>query len=136
MQSINILEYVQENVLKSLFNKVAGLKDCWKTYLLHSYLRFYFSLGQSIIKSINFPELCFSKTLLAPLTPPPLPPLMSFQNFQKRKGGEEEVSDFSHKKGGVGKIRFFLKKRVFGVCVFFVYLHHFYQYYLYITERT
>ena len=108
MQSINILEYVQENVLKSLFNKVAGLKDCWKTYLLHSYLRFYFSLGQSIIKSINFPELCFSKTLLAPLTPPPpLPPLMGFQNFQKRKGGGGGGSDFSHKKGGVGKIRFF-----------------------------
>ena len=88
MQSINILEYVQENVLKSLFNKVAGLKDCWKTYLLHSYLRFYFSLGQSIIKSINFPELCFSKTLLAPLTPPPppLPPFNEFSKFSKKEG--------------------------------------------------
>ena len=33
-------------MLESLFNKVAGLQDCCKAYLLHSLLRFYLSLGK------------------------------------------------------------------------------------------
>ena len=39
-------------MLESPFNKVAGLQDCWETYLLHAHLRFYFSLGKTL-KKIN-----------------------------------------------------------------------------------
>ena len=35
-------------MLESLFNKVAGLQDCCKTYLLHAHLRYYFSLGKTL----------------------------------------------------------------------------------------
>ena len=35
-------------MLESLFNKVAGLQDCCKAYLLHTLLRFYFSLGKTL----------------------------------------------------------------------------------------
>ena len=111
MQSINILEYVQENVLKSLFNKVAGLKDCWKTYLLHSYLRFYFSLGKTL-KNQTFQNFFFLKHSWHP------PPFNEFSKFSKKEGRGGGVSDFSHKKGGVGKIRFFLKKG--GVSLIFI----------------
>ena len=34
-------------MLESLFNKVAGLQDCCKAYLLHTLLRFYFSLDKT-----------------------------------------------------------------------------------------
>ena len=34
-------------MLESPFNKVAGLQDCCKTYLLHALLRFYFSLAKT-----------------------------------------------------------------------------------------
>ena len=74
---------------------------------------------------------------------------VSFQNFQKMGEG----SDFSHKKGGFGKIWGCFKKGVslifilispflcylslsVLVCVCFVYLHHFCQYYLCFTGRT
>ena len=50
MQSLKLLKYAQENVLESLFNKVAGLQECCKTYLLYSHLRFYFSLDKSLKK--------------------------------------------------------------------------------------
>ena len=39
--------------LESLFNKAADFQDCWNTYLLHSHLRFYFSLGK-ILKKYKF----------------------------------------------------------------------------------
>ena len=39
-------------VLESLFNKVGGLQDCCKTYLLHALLRFYFSLYNGMASSI------------------------------------------------------------------------------------
>ena len=46
------MEYSQEHthvpVLESLFDKVAGLQDFCKTYLLHALLRFYFSLGKTL----------------------------------------------------------------------------------------
>ena len=35
-------------MLESLFNKVAGLQDCCKAYLLHTPLKFYFSLGKTL----------------------------------------------------------------------------------------
>ena len=35
-------------MLQSLFNKVAGPQDCYKTYLLHALLRYYFSLGKTL----------------------------------------------------------------------------------------
>ena len=42
-QFLKLLEYSQETpVLEYLFNKVAGIQDCCKTYLLHSHLRLYF----------------------------------------------------------------------------------------------
>ena len=41
-------------MLESLFNKVAGLQDCCKTYLLHALVRFYFSLGKTLKNFINF----------------------------------------------------------------------------------
>ena len=84
-------------------------------------------------------------------TPSP-PPLckrwgVEFSKFAK-KGG----LDFSHKKGGVGKIGGYFKKRRVSLifiltstfqyypslsvwCVYFVFLHHFYQHYLYFTEQ-
>ena len=40
-------------MLESLFNKVAGLQDCCKAYLLHTLLRFYFSLGKTLKKFIQ-----------------------------------------------------------------------------------
>ena len=54
-QSLKLLEYAQENVLQSLFNKAAGLHDFCKTYLLYSHLRFYFSFGKTLKKFMNFP---------------------------------------------------------------------------------
>ena len=38
-------EHSQENacVAESVLDKIAGLQDCCKTYLLHAHLRFYFS---------------------------------------------------------------------------------------------
>ena len=55
MQSLKLLENTQENVLESLFNKVTGLQDCSKTYLLYSHLRFYFPLGKKFHQlSINY----------------------------------------------------------------------------------
>ena len=52
---------------ESLFNKIAGLQDCCKTYLLHSHLRFYFSLGKAWKSSINFPywKICQVKSISA-----------------------------------------------------------------------
>ena len=42
-------------VLKCLFNKVAGLQDCSKTFLFFtSHSRFYFSLGKTLKNFINF----------------------------------------------------------------------------------
>ena len=41
-------------VLKSLFNKVPGLQDCCKTYLLHALLRFYLPLPKTFKSFINF----------------------------------------------------------------------------------
>ena len=35
-------------MMESLFNKVAGPQDCFKTYLLHALLRFYFPLGKTM----------------------------------------------------------------------------------------
>ena len=40
-------------MLESLFNKVAGLQDSCKTYLLHALLRFHFSLGKALENFIN-----------------------------------------------------------------------------------
>ena len=40
-------------MLESLFNKVAGLQDCCKAYLLHTLLRFYFSLGKNFKNLIH-----------------------------------------------------------------------------------
>ena len=40
-------------MLESLFNKVAGLQDCCKAYLLHSLLRFYLSLGKTLKNFIH-----------------------------------------------------------------------------------
>ena len=37
-------------MLESLFNNVAGLQDCCKTYLLHALLRFCFSLAKTLKK--------------------------------------------------------------------------------------
>ena len=34
-------------MLESLSNNVAGSHDCYKTYLLHALLQFYFSLGKT-----------------------------------------------------------------------------------------
>ena len=42
------MEYGQGNVLESLFNKIAGFQDCWKTYLLPSHSRLYFSSGKNL----------------------------------------------------------------------------------------
>ena len=39
-------------VLESLFNKAAGLQECYKTHLLQFHSRFYFSLGKTF-KNIN-----------------------------------------------------------------------------------
>ena len=50
-QSLKLLEFEKENLLESFFNKVAGPEDCHKTYLLHSHLRFYFSLGKTLKKN-------------------------------------------------------------------------------------
>ena len=36
-----------------LFNDVAGLQDCCKGYLLHTLLRFYFSLGKTLKNFIH-----------------------------------------------------------------------------------
>ena len=41
-------------VLESLFNEVADLQDCWKTYLLHIDLKFYFSLSKTLKISPTF----------------------------------------------------------------------------------
>ena len=35
-------------MMEALFNKVAGPQDCFKTYLLHALLRFYFPLGKTM----------------------------------------------------------------------------------------
>ena len=40
-------------MLRSHFNKVAGLQDCCKTYLLHALLRFYFSLAKTLKSFID-----------------------------------------------------------------------------------
>ena len=40
-------------MLESVFNNVAGLQDCCKAYLLHTLLRFYFSLGKTLNKFIH-----------------------------------------------------------------------------------
>ena len=40
-------------MLESLFNKVAGLQDCCKVYLLHTLLRFHFSLGNTLKNFIH-----------------------------------------------------------------------------------
>ena len=40
-------------VLECLLNKVVGLQDCCKTYLVHAHLRFYFSLGKTSKNFIN-----------------------------------------------------------------------------------
>ena len=64
-------------MLQFLFNKVAGLQDCCKTYLLHAFLRFYFSLGKTLKNFINFftnyvplknvkCKVMFTKTYLEP----------------------------------------------------------------------
>ena len=37
-------------MLESLFNKVAGLQDCCKTYPLHTHLRLYFSQVKTLKK--------------------------------------------------------------------------------------
>ena len=41
-------------MLESLFNKVAGVQDCFKTYLLHALLRFHFPLSKTLKNVINF----------------------------------------------------------------------------------
>ena len=41
-------------MLESLFNKVAGVQDCFKTYLLYALLRFYFPLSKTLKNVINF----------------------------------------------------------------------------------
>ena len=51
-QSIKPLGYSYEIVLESLFNKVAGLQDCYKTYLLYSHLRFYLSLRKNVMMEL------------------------------------------------------------------------------------
>ena len=40
-------------MLESPFNKVAGLHDCCKAYLLHTLLRFHFSLGKTLKNFIH-----------------------------------------------------------------------------------
>ena len=40
-------------MLESLFNEVAGIQDCCKAYLLHTILRFYFSLGKTLKNFIH-----------------------------------------------------------------------------------
>ena len=47
MQPLKLLEYAQENVLEA-----ASLQDYFKTYLLLTQLRSYFSLG----KTLKFPH--------------------------------------------------------------------------------
>ena len=57
--SLKFLEYAQENVLKSLFNNIAGLQGCCKT--LYSPLRFYFSLGKKFHQlSMNYIKVIFT----------------------------------------------------------------------------
>ena len=51
-------------VLESLFNKVAGLPDCCKSYLLHAHLRFYFSLGKTLKKFNAFLKNIKCKVML------------------------------------------------------------------------
>ena len=56
MLHLKRFEYSQKiSVLESLFNKVKGLQECCKTYLLHAHLRFYFSSGKTLKIFINFP---------------------------------------------------------------------------------
>ena len=44
MEEVNFWNtYWKTPMLESHFNKVVGLQDCFKTYLLHALLRFYFS---------------------------------------------------------------------------------------------
>ena len=60
--SLKLWEYSQEtSVFKSIFNKVAGLQDCCKTYLFHTQLRFYFSSGKTLKTFINFLLTMFYK---------------------------------------------------------------------------
>ena len=40
-------------MLESLFHEVAGIQDCCKAYLLHTLLRFYFSLGKTLKNFIH-----------------------------------------------------------------------------------
>ena len=40
---------------ESLFNKVAGLQDCCKTYIVHPHVRFYFAVCKTLKKLINVP---------------------------------------------------------------------------------
>ena len=40
-------------MLESVFNNVAGLQDCCKAYLLHTLLRFYFSLDKTLKNFIH-----------------------------------------------------------------------------------
>ena len=84
---------------------------------------------------------------------PESPRIGAFKILAKKRGS----SEFSHKKGGVGEIAgvvlkkgrgfiYFHTKQPFPVlslsgcsvcvCVCFVYLHHFYQYYLCFIRRT
>ena len=51
---LNLLEYSQKTpMLESLTNKVAVLQNCCKAYLLHTLLRFYFSLGKNLKNFIH-----------------------------------------------------------------------------------
>ena len=50
-------------MLESLFNKVAVLQVCCKTYLLHALLRFYFSLVKPLKNSLIFYKLCLLRNV-------------------------------------------------------------------------
>ena len=63
-------------MLEFLFNKAVGLQECCKTYLLHTNLRFYFSLGKAlknvhqlslkyVLKNIKF-KVMFTEAYLDP----------------------------------------------------------------------
>ena len=55
-------------MLECLFNKVAGLQDCCKTYLLHTHLKFFYS-GKTlnIMLNINVKyKVMFTEAYLEP----------------------------------------------------------------------
>ena len=62
-----------------LFNKVAGLQNCCKTYTLYAHLRFYFSLSKTlnyVLKNVEF-KLMYTEAYLEPIQTP------TIENFCK-----------------------------------------------------